>query len=315
MSCIITPLRSFVEKGYSVVSKPLFTENQTKKISRIFWAALACWSIYNLVDAGLARTLVLETLTHGTGPLGYIGINLFGADPNYGSASTGSSAAYGDLDDVQNSKGNFYVFKDSAYPTYQYPFIDNPFLNSLFYTLRLLPKKHAIQSGMATCGYSVTYNKGSFIQGIVGATLGYLTPVLKFRFLPKDVFNCEMEYLLSGRFHQAFECLIHDDPGYARHAYETAEPIPITHLGISGSLIQGINSDLWQRMSSDPYKVASGLALLGTAAIVAKMTYNYLVSPQKNEAATKTHGQGLKKTATTLFWTAVAVSVITLNVI
>ncbi len=48
------------------------TEKKISQLSQSFWGALGAWSVYSLIDAGLARFLALETLTHGTGPLLYM---------------------------------------------------------------------------------------------------------------------------------------------------------------------------------------------------------------------------------------------------
>src|SRR5690242_19132536 len=65
------------------------------KVNSAFWSGLGCWSLYNLIDSGLSRFFALETLTHGTGPLGFIGIHINGANPHYGGGNMGSSVGSG----------------------------------------------------------------------------------------------------------------------------------------------------------------------------------------------------------------------------
>ncbi len=105
-------------------------------------------------------------------------------------------------------------------------------------------------------------------------------------------------------------------------AYRTAQPISPIHLGITGSLTQGINSNIWERMVTHPYKVAIGVALLTTAAIVAKLTYSYINSPPQKIEETpaplpKTCCQSFKGKVIglikTTLWTGLALAIITLN--
>ncbi len=298
-------ITAFCDSSYNLISNPFLSPEAKNKISRIFWISLACWSVYNLVDSGLAHFLALETLPHGTGPLGYIGINLFGADPNYGGGSTGSSAGTGHEPHLSNSKNFFYVFKDSEFPT------DNhSILEQVVEYGNLLPRLHAILSGMGTCGYTLNDGTQNLARGIVGGALGFLTPTLKFRFTPDAV-------ICGGK-----SCRFQNDECYGNVAYKTAQPISAIHLGITGSLTQGINSNFWQRIASHPKKVAFGVALLTTAAIVAKLTYSYINSPpQKIEEipapSPKTCCQSFKGRAKALLkntlWEGLALTIITLN--
>lgn len=252
-------------------SKPLASEIQSgliSKIKRVFWGGMGVWGTYNLIDSGLARFFALETLTHGAGPLGYIGISLNGADPNYGGGKTGSSVAFGQDYLIRNSKNYFHVFKDSAFSgtfcdSTPVPMLCNTFAN------QLLPRYHAILSGMANFGYSAANKSGNLVQGAIGAVSGFLTPTLKFRFTPEEVINC------------SDTCRFEDDPDYNRAAYRTSKAINATHLGITGCLSQGINSGTFDRMSDNPGKVLLGITLLGTAALVARTTYRYINSGQQ----------------------------------
>lgn len=237
-------------------------------VSRVFWVAMGCWSTYNLIDSGLARFFALETLTHGAGPLGYIGINFNGADPNYGGGKTGSSVGGGLACHIQNSKNFFHVFKDSAFPEiYCHPTrwqIMCKIVNSNLVYARY----HAVLSGMANFGYSTVNKSGNVLQWARGTVLGFLTPTLKFRFTPEEVLNCNDT------------CRFEDDPSYDGAAYRTSQAINASHLGIWGSFSQGINSGMFNRMSSNPEKVLLGIALLGVAALVARTTYCYIKSGQ-----------------------------------
>lgn len=239
------------------------------KINRVFWAGLGCWSIYNLIDSGLARFLALETLTHGTGPLGYIGININGADPNYGGGSTGSAVVRGRDEFIEHSRNFFHVFKDSGFPE-RCEFGNQPFVCT-WLANKILPRVHAVFSGMANFGYSAASESTNLAKSFMGGISGFITPTLKFRFTPEEILNCNLT------------CRFENDPDYGKAAYRTSKAINASHLGISGSLSQGINSGMFNRMSANPEKVLLGIILLGTAALVARTTYRYIKSSSEQQ--------------------------------
>ena len=241
------------------------------RVDRIFWVALGIWSTYNLVDAGLARVLALESLIHGTGPLGYIGINLYGADPNYEGSSMGSTAASGFIQE-QASRKFFYVYKDTGFSEAvslcmehaRFPFLCR--ISNLLYA-----REHAMWSGIGNFGCSKTLNAGKLASKlackIAGMISGALTPNLKFRFTPEEILNCKNL------------CRFETDPHYAGGAFRTSTFIEPSRIGIIGSLLHGVNLGTFDRMYHHPGKVMVGAALLGAAALVAKATYNLMKSP------------------------------------
>ena len=220
-----------------------------QKIKKIFWVSIGILTSYYLVDSGLAHLLVLETLRHGTGPLGYIGISLFGADPNYGGSFTGSSAGIYSIKSMKNSKNFFHVFKDSEFP---FP----PFN-------KILPKVHSTLSGIA----SVRSNEDNAViyiaKSVFGAIFGFLTPTLKFRFAPSDILNCTKS------------CIFENDPDYGKKAYRTSQFISSTHLGITGSLTQGLDETTLTRILNDPIQALFGLTVFVLGIIVARASYLY----------------------------------------
>jgi hypothetical protein len=229
------------------------------KLKKALWAALGCWSTYNLIDRGLSSFLVMETLTHGTGPLGYIGININGADPNYGGGETGSSVGGGVPHYINNSKRKFHVFKDT-----EFSFDSEPIHNSLL--RQALPRQHAVLSGMANFGVSLLNGKVDAKGVILGGISGFLTPTLKFRFTPDEVINC------------GDSCIFENDPDYAGCAYRTTEALPANRLGMTGSLVYGVNSDMFNRMSTNPQKMLVGASLLAAGILLGKKTYDYYKS-------------------------------------
>lgn len=227
-----------------------------RSCQKYFWTGIGAIATYKLFDDGLANLLNLETLTHGTGPKGFIGISLFGADPNYGGSSSGSSQGINNQNHVNRSRNYFHVFKDSEYPYSAF----NPVY---WLTPKVLPRMHAILSGIATFGSNVDEINFKPIRTMVGAFFGAITPTLKFRFRPEDIVGCKTN------------CRFENDPDYMDMAYRTAHRISPLHLGILGSVIQGVNPTMLYRMASNPLKVLKGGCILLGAYRVGKATYHY----------------------------------------
>lgn len=306
---MINPL--YTDLNQSIIKQDLTkpTEEEkpslTHRITHAFWTGMGIWATYNLVDSGLSRVLALETLTHGTGLFGYIGINLNGADPNYGGSHLGSSAAINSQLYMKNSKNYFHVFKDSemteACNTTKVPLLCNAYLNEL------LPRLHAILAGAGNLSNNSYETTLDFIKAGTGAMTGFLTPTLKFRFKQADVLNCKDS------------CIFENDPDYSKAAYKTSIPIPPTHLGILGSLSQGIHSNTLYDMAAQPDKVLVGVLLLGTAILIGKKTYEYYHTPIKQESASpattslECFKKNAKAVAVTSCWATMALTTIFLN--
>lgn len=269
---------------------------------------MGVWATYNLVDSGLSRFLALETLTHGTGPFGYIGINLNGADPNFGGNSLGSRAATNSYNSMKSSKNYFHVFKDSEISetcnTTRIPLLCNAYFNELF------PRLHAIAAGAGNLSNNSYETILDLIKAGTGAVTGFLTPTLKFRFKQDDILNCNDS------------CIFENDPYYSNLAYRTSTAIPPTHLGILGSLSQGIHANTLHDMAAQPDKVIIGVLLLGTAILIGKKTYDYYYTPIKQEPPTspamtsfERFKKNAKAVAITSCWATMTLTIIFLNTI
>lgn len=209
---------------------------------------------YNLFDDGLGNVLALETLRHGTNPINYMGIYLFGGDPSHGGKKTG--ATYKKLKD--NTISYFYLVKDSDYIVNEYNSLIPPSIAK-----RALPLIFSTLSGynLATiyldrpCFESGILKKIRIVIGGFGGILSTLiTPTIKFRF----------SYIDHDRFQ--------DDPVAELWAFRTAKKIEAWRIGFSGSLFTGINKEWWQRVKSHPYKVLVGTAQISCALVlIAKM--------------------------------------------
>lgn len=239
-------------------------------------ASLGKWAVrasrahmaYNLIDHGLSSLLVLDTFYHGTGPLGYIGINLFGAKPSLGGNADGSGAGLGQVAPssqslsvkyMEVSKGLFHLFSQSSLDRRLLP--EEP-VHPLIYMP--LTRVHASLSAVAS------FNKVGLPK--LGGLLGILTPTLKFRFTREQV----LELMQKHRWEK--------DPDYVGcevGACRTDYPIPMTHLGITGSLLQGVNGDLFERMKKSPKRVLLGLGLVLAGGYVARSVYRSLKESEK----------------------------------
>lgn len=201
-------------------------------------AGMGCLISYHLIDSGLADLLALETLAHGTGPLGYIGIHLHGADPSFG----GSGSSRGNSRFQESSRGYFHVFKDSGFGVLPNGYTS--FSSSeLIMNKALLPKYHAVLSA---------------------GVCGIFTPTLKFRFTPQEVLGT------SGRFE--------NDPEHPFMAYKTMQPIEASRIGILGSLIHGINRGMFKRMANNPKKVLVGIGLLAAGILNLKIQFEKIAT-------------------------------------
>jgi hypothetical protein len=263
--------------------RPKQSENSEKKtvdskLKKIFWAGLGCWSTYNLIDRGLASFLVMETLTHGTGPLGYIGINMNGADPNYGGGKTGSSVGGGSEFHILNSQKQVHVFKDTEFSLKDTEFpLDGCKVSPTICNGLLsggLPRLHAVLSGMANFGYSAVNRTGDAKDAFLGGIAGLLTPTLKFRFTPDEVINC------------GDACIFENDPDYSGLAYRTTQALPANRLGMTGSLTYGVNSGMFNRMHTNPQKMLMGVTLLAAGILLGKKTYDYYKSDSEQQSKT-----------------------------
>lgn len=227
-----------------------------------------------------------------TNPSGYVNILLNGADPSQGGSDTGSSIVFPSARKLQeNAKGYFYVFKDSAFP--QSPECpsasDNPLspIPSICNTALkvVLPRLHAVSSGIASTGYPIN-EEVSVEKTIIGGLSGLFTPSVKFRFTPEDA-QCHVS---SDPSTDLDTCFFEDDTDFRGSlAYRTKHPISsFEHIGITGSLYQAMSSDIFSRMATHPDKVIIGAAFLMSAGLLAKATYDYfkddseLQSWQKN---------------------------------
>lgn len=243
-------------------SATLFQNDSTEKTSHVFWYALnylitvlqiIATPIYILLDEGIANLMGLQILRHGTALPNYVSIMTEGADPSYGGSDIGSSMGFcQSLDEnpeengyVKGSKNHFHVFRDShLLPGEKYSVCADL---ALIFVSRIGPSFHA-----ALSSYSITAKEEHCcllqkIKILFYCLLGLITPTLRFKFTPDEM------------------KIFKDDPDYTPFALKTAEKIDANHIGIMGSLKQGLNSDLFCRIYHNPCKFLLGVIQLALA--------------------------------------------------
>lgn len=228
---------------------------------------IALYTVYHTIDDGLANILAVETLRHGTNPVNFISISLWGANPKHGGKKTGSTYKMLDLtpkDTTGNPKGYFHVVKDSDYK------VDA--INYLWFPAclgkRLLPLLFSTLSGYNLSVYPLDnlsheklwVKRARVCIGVAGAILSmFMTPTLKFRYVNPDSFV--------------------DDPCAELWAYRTAKKVEAWRIGILGSLITGVNSSWAQRAIAKPWKVLTGFVQISWAValivMLARRTFPY----------------------------------------
>ena len=253
--------------------------------NKMFWTGLGALTTYTLADNGLTSLFSLETLRHGTGPFGYIGIWRNGADPNFGGSDRGASVAANSPYYIENSKNFFHITKDSTFYSeckFNIELMSKACEINSNFVKYMVPKFFGLLSGIATIKKAFPDIQEP-LQNLVGATVGLLTPTLNFRFIPEDVRCVESSPLPS--FPELISesagickkpCRFETDPDLVEVAYRTREKIPVAHLGITGTVIQGLKGDPLERMANNPEGVLVGALMLGAAAITAKCTYDYV---------------------------------------
>jgi len=250
----LRPNRPSIEPKFNQDSNPTVSPelNQNTVYKNVFQTALAMSAAYNLFDEGLSKILCLETLRHGTGPLGYFGIYRNGADPSKGGNQNGSSYAGANEAYIRDSENYFHVFKDSEFSINPSQDFQNTNQGAMISILKIiLPRYHAMLSGMASFGHSSKHLKNLTFPAVIGATVGLATPTIKFRFTPESTYGNDT--------------IFENDDDYYGFAYKTREAISIKHIGMIGTLSQGINRRMFSRMKSNPLKVAHGASLIAAS--------------------------------------------------
>lgn len=202
---------------------------------------------FNFFDDAIADLLCLRTYTHGTSPKCYHNIMKIGADPNHGGkgGESGLYEAFGtnhDADvEMMGEKSGWNCHKRFFAFSYDCP---EPIK-------RWQPRIYSIA---ACVGENCHVDQGMFVKGIfIIASIieGFCSPVLKFRFQKVEDTKFNIDETFNSK-----------EVGGGNIAVYTEEAISPEHIGLYGSLSQGLNSEWKQRITQNAGQFAKGLLKL-----------------------------------------------------
>ncbi|MGE3954180.1 MAG: hypothetical protein AB7F31_03155 [Parachlamydiales bacterium] len=219
---------------------------------RAAWLGYSGYCLYHLFESSLSHLLVVDTLRHGTGLKGCLGIHLFGADPDRG-------GKHGLVEET--SVGLVNVWRDSRRPE-----LDPAEVLQIKY---VGPRSY---SGLGL-SHDVGLSKGFLDQHwYVALALSFLVPTVKVHQRPRDdSYQAYWHKTAVLDFHpwilnSPLEKEPADYEGYYQNtvhwpsALVTDQKIPFYKIGILGSLSQGINGGLPRRIAYHPSRFLLGAA-------------------------------------------------------
>ncbi len=225
---MINYITPFIDKATPYINIIAPQMNQIiSKIGLIQIAQIAF--VYNLFDSAIANILALETNRHGTDIYSYAKIHLQGAKTCKGGHVKDSYQSH--------SKNRVFVFKDNKNLDDSISTTICAFGYSLGAYLSYAPDfLNSARAGVL-----------QLLPIIPSCLAALVTPTVKFRHTPEQL---KKDFKI-------------DDEGGALFTEKNISPL---HLGISGSLIQGLNFSLFNRISNHPTKFILGVVQL-TAAV------------------------------------------------
>ncbi len=198
----------------------------------------------SLLDSGLSDFFCLETFTHGTSPSSYNSILKHGANPTFGGRG-GETAFFapGGEDKTAlfepHTLNRFYVWDHQCR---HHPWLPR-MCGEIFRALHT--RLFAIKAGIAE---ELEKGDGS-LRKYKGQVVGFVTPTVKFRFQPEE----SKQYFSNDEFFQ---------PGIACF---TDQEISRDHIGIIGTLKQGVNKKWFNRIRENPQQCLAGATKIITA--------------------------------------------------
>jgi predicted ABC-type ATPase len=210
------------------------------QMSSRLWDSLTTFWPISLLDSGLADALCLETYEHGTSPSSYNSIMRYGVDPHFGGlggetglqkASNGKLLAFAEARTVNR----FFVFDHQPRYGPICPHIIGNIIKNVWV------RQFAITASIA--------QETSILRNIAGCFLGFAVPIIKLRFRSDDPTK-------------SFENDEFFEPGFASY---TEDKIAVDHIGIRGTLQQGLNKDLLNRVKKQPAQCIWGVVKMVTA--------------------------------------------------
>ncbi len=214
--------------------------------------------IGRVFDQGLANTLGLTTLRHGTNPISWLGVHLFGALPQMGGTKIGGD--YGKGFHYQNIN-HFYFAKGPTSSPYNNLIKEYMHLRCV---PRLLPKLYAIHS---TANLLKKIALPSIASNVLGIIIGSVLPTIKFRFSEEKVENRPL-----------------DPTTPYESACSTTEWVSPLNIGIVGTIWKSLTYKIPLYMSQEPYRVITGvaqLALVGVSSYFLMLHFSAFIIAQK----------------------------------
>lgn len=237
------------------------------QISSRFWDSLNTFWPIGLLDSGLADALCLETYEHGTSPSSYDSIMLHGVDPHFGGVggetsllrvNGGKRMAFAEMRTINR----FFVFDHQ--PRYGSTFPN--FVGSVVKNIWV--RQYAIVASLA----QEKQKCSGILRNITGCLLGLAAPIIKLRFRSDDP-------------NKNFENDEFFEPGFASY---TEDKIDVDHIGIGGTLQQGLNKDWLNRVKKQPVQFIWGvvkmviaialIALVAVASIYSTVALHILLA-------------------------------------
>ncbi len=183
-----------------------------------------------VADRGLANSLGVETLKHGTSFFSYANIRRLGGVPKYESFSSKLLA-----NSLKKNSSYFYVFKE----------------NISFYKGLVLPRMHIINSSVRTIQKQIPFDSflGKSLIALGAAINVIATPTINFRYRKEEItgrFESDLQY----RFGKSKESSI---------AYKTKEKVENWRIG---SILVGVNASWLNRVKENPRQLLKGVIQL-----------------------------------------------------
>lgn len=202
------------------------------------WDSLSTFLPIGMLDSGLSDLLCLETYEHGTSPSGYSSIVNNGVNPMFG-GSGGETQFVNKADKSEiRTLNHFFVFDHRPRYGNICPTVVGSVVESIWV------RQYAIAASIAQ-----DRKEYGGCAPITGFFKGLAAPTVKIRFRPDDP---EKEFENDSFFEPGFACC-------------TEKKISVDHIGIVGTIKQGCNSELWDRIKKHPAQFLYGVTKIITA--------------------------------------------------
>lgn len=257
-----------------------------------FAIGIASYHIGNLAVQGLSNTLGLVTLRHGTNPLSWLSIQIFGGRTQFGGSSIGGE--YSGSKYASQNTNRFYMAPDSDYwgsdkefraidpekafverdgkkidlleerPTVEKLLGSAPlglaWLRNKGY-MRLLPKDYAMKSNVNIAQKIIGEAGHSIFKALAIALFavpsGMLIPTIKFRMPEESLKNFDPDASYP--------------PGMACSSTENVGP---WHIGLRGIIWNSLTPKTFSRMLDHPTRVICGIAEIAFCSLTAFYLYS-----------------------------------------